>query len=119
MNNYFDNRSFVGKKLSDYLRDNGYTKFSFAELAKISRPTLDKFLSGQIESKVTFDKHFNKILNALNISGEQLLGFYSHTEQEINAVYSQNAPQNHKITQEAKEQFELLSDLITICEIYY
>ena len=116
---YFDNRNLVGKKLSDYLRKEGYTKFSFAKLTDISRPTLDRFLSGKIENKVSFDKHFNKILNTLNISGSQLLSLNSSVEQEIHAVYSQNAPQNYKPSKEVKEQFELLSDLITICEIYY
>lgn len=53
----FEQRSLVAMKLKDYIRDRGFTKVSFAKKADISRPTLDKLLNGNVESKSTFDKH--------------------------------------------------------------
>ena len=53
----FEQRSLVASKLKDCIRDNGYTKVSFAKKAEISRPTLDKLLNGNIDSKTTFDRH--------------------------------------------------------------
>ena len=46
----FEQRSLVASKLKDYIRDKGYTKVSFAAKADISRPTLDRLLSGSIDN---------------------------------------------------------------------
>jgi transcriptional regulator with XRE-family HTH domain len=118
-NRFFDNRDMVGKKLADYLRAEGYTKLSFSQLTDISRPTLDKFLSGNVNSESCFEKHFQKILHALNITGDELLEFHRNDKNHNSVVYSKNDPAEHQPSQKAESQLDLLSDLLTICEIYY
>ena len=65
----FEMRKLTGTKLKDYIRSNGFSKVSFCKKTEISRPTLDKILNGEIDSKSTFDKHLNKILTSLSIDG--------------------------------------------------
>lgn len=114
----FEQRSLVGAKLKDCLKERGYTKISFAKLTDISRPTLDKILSGEINNKSTFNKHLGKILSALNLSAEELL-FYEQTTASGNTVYFQNSPDDYQMSEKAKKQFSLLRDIVGLCEIYY
>lgn len=71
----FEQRILVGKKLKDCIRDSGFTKISFSKKADISRPTLDRLLSGTVDNKSTFDRHIQKILKVLNMTVDQLLSY--------------------------------------------
>ena len=55
----FEMRKLTGIKLKDYISGNGFSKVSFCKKTEISRPTLDKILNGEIDSKSSFDKHFS------------------------------------------------------------
>ena len=115
----FEQRSLVASKLKDCMRDKGYTKVSFAKKAEISRPTLDKLLNGNIDSKTTFDRHLQKILKMMNMSVDELLLFHSSSQMQTVAVFSQNAPAEHEMNIIAIKQYELLMDIIDLCTIYY
>ena len=115
----FEQRSLVASKLKDCLRDKGYTKVSFAKKAEISRPTLDKLLNGNINSKTTFDRHLQKILKTLNMSVDEFMLYSVQQSQSVEVVYSQNAPDDHKMSDTAKKQYDLLMDIIDLCAIYY
>lgn len=115
----FEQRSMVASKLKDCIRDMGYTKVSFAGKADISRPTLDKLLNCNIDSKSTFDRHLQKILKTLNMSVDDLMLYHSASLREVKAVYSQNAPVDHEMSDTAKKQYNLLLDIIDLCTIYY
>ena len=115
----FEQRGLVASKLKECIRDRGYTKVSFAGKANISRPTLDKLLSGGVDNKSSFDKHLQKILKMLNMNDEELLFYHSDTVQTVSAVYSQNAPLDHEMSDVAKRQYELLLDVVDLCAIYY
>ena len=116
----FEQRSLVGSKLKKCIRDLGYTKVSFASKADISRSTLDKLLNGEINNKSSFNRHLKKILKLLNITVEDLMLYYSApTKEGTQAVFSQDAPMNHKISDMAKKQYNLLLDIINLCSIYY
>ena len=69
----FEMRKLTGIKLKDYISGNGFTKVSFCKKAEISRPTLDKILNGEIDSKSSFDKHLNKIFTSLGIGPDTLI----------------------------------------------
>ncbi len=114
----FDNRHIMAKKLKEYIRAHGFTKVSFAKKAGISRPTLDKLLNGTIDNKSTFDRHMQKVLAALNLSPDELVLFEAKPE-EVDAVYSENAPSDYQMSTKAREQYELLMDILDLCEIYY
>ena len=110
----------MASKLKDCIRDMGYTKVSFAAKADISRPTLDKVLNGNIDSKSFFDRHLQKILKLLNITVEDLMLYHSAPSKLSAAtVYSENAPVDHEMNDTAKRQYSLLLDVIDLCAIYY
>lgn len=116
----FEQRSLVASKLKDCIRDRGYTKISFAKKTGISRPTLDKLLSGKIDNKSSFDRHLQKILKALNMSTEDLMFYHAAPIRNEKAiVFSENAPMDHEMSVKAKKEYELLLDVIDLCEIYY
>ena len=115
----FEQRKLVALKLKDCIRDKGFTKFSFAQKAGISRPTLDKLLSGSVENKSTFDRHLKKIMGLLNMTAEELILYHPASEKPVTAVYSENAPEDHEMSKLAKTQYELLLDVVDLCAIYY
>ena len=116
----FEQRSLVASKLKDCIRDLGYTKVSFASKADISRPTLNKLLNGGIDNKSSFDRHLQKILKLLNMTVEELMLYHSApVKVDAQAVFSQNAPMDHEMSDTAKKQYNLLLDVIDLCAIYY
>ena len=70
----FIDRSVVGARLEKLLAEREYTKSGFCKECGISRPTLDKILSGTIGSMTNYEKHMRKILNCLSITPEVLIG---------------------------------------------
>ena len=114
----FEQRQLVANKIKECIREKGYTKVSFARMANISRPTLDRLLNGSIDNKSTFDRHLQKILHILNLSVDELL-FYKKKQKSIAAVCSENSPTNYKMSEKAQKQYGLLMDIIDLCEIYY
>jgi transcriptional regulator with XRE-family HTH domain len=119
----FDQRSLVAAKLKDCMKERGYTKVSFAKMTDISRPTLDKLLNGTVDNKSTFDKHLNKILGALNISAEELLYHDNIYHDNMSKVESKDyiidSAGDYQMNDKAKKQYELLMDIVGLCEIYY
>ena len=116
----FEQRSLVASKLKDCIRDKGYTKVSFSTKLDISRPTLDKLLNGRIDNKRSFDRHLQKILKLLNMSVDDLMLYHSAPAKAVMAtVFSQNAPMEHEMSENAKKQYSLLLDVIDLCAIYY
>lgn len=115
----FEQRSLVASKLKECIRDKGYTKVSFAQRAEISRPTLDRLLNGSIDSKTTFDRHLQKILKMMNMSVDDLMLYSVQQSRPVMAVYSQNAPEDHEMSDTARKQYDLLLDIVDLCAIYY
>lgn len=118
----FEMRKLTGIKLKDYISGNGFSKVSFCKKAEISRPTLDKILNGEIDSKSSFDKHLNKIFTSLGIGPDTLMEFSTKT-QSVDAMYSQNALINYQMNDKAKMEYDLLYDLLqdilNLCSVYY
>lgn len=69
----FNDRVEVGSRLNTILNTRKITKKDLCERAHISRPTLDKILNGQIESRITFEKQIDKILKALDLTKEEFV----------------------------------------------
>lgn len=116
----FEQRALVSEKLKACICDKGYTKFSFAKKTDISRPTLDKLLSGTIDNKSTFDKHLQKILLVLGMTSDELLFYSGNVQPErVEAVYSLNAPTDYVMDEKAEKQYSLLMDVLDLCTIYY
>jgi len=117
----FEKRMIIGENLLNIIRDNGYTKSSFAKAIDITRPTLDRLLAGEIESLTKYRQYIEKIIGTQDMTEEQLLNYVP--KQSVNnepvLVHSFNAPDNHEIKGTAKEMFSILEDILNICEVYY
>lgn len=70
----FDSRVVIGCKLEQLIYSRSYTKKEVCEKVGISRPTLDKLLSGQVTNKTNFEKHMSKLLDFLSLSPSELVG---------------------------------------------
>ena len=114
----FENRELVAAKLKDYLRERGYTKILLSSWAGISRPTLDKLLSGKIENRKTFDRHMQKILGVLKITPDELI-FFEPRKKAVDAVFCDNSPSDYQMSGKAENEYGYLLDIIDLCEIYY
>jgi transcriptional regulator with XRE-family HTH domain len=117
----FENRKLIGENILNIIKDNGYTKSSFARLTKISRPTLDKLIKGEVDSLATFKTHVQKILESQNIDEEQLMNYIPryNTKKELVFALSDNAPDNHALNSNAQEMFGILDDIVHMYELYY
>lgn len=69
----FNKRELVGAKLEQLLEDKSYTKIKFCKESGLSRPTLDKLLSGNLTSKTNYEKHISKALKCLSLTPDMLL----------------------------------------------
>ena len=70
----FDKRFVVGSNLEQIMNGKEKTKASRCKEAGISRPTLDKLISGTITNKTNYEKHMGKILGCLSITPDIILG---------------------------------------------
>ena len=52
----FDQRSILGAKLEQLLKQKGYTKKQLCEESGVSRPTIDKLIAGTLTSKNNYEK---------------------------------------------------------------
>jgi transcriptional regulator with XRE-family HTH domain len=119
MDTLFNNRKFVGENLLEIMKCKGHTKVSFAKLTGISRPTLNNLFKGETDSKTTFNTHINKIIAAFNITLDEIINYNENKSVENQVVFSNNAPQQHTYDPKAKEMFNVLDDILHLCELYY
>lgn len=71
----FENRIEIADKLSKFLEDRDISIVSLSKGTGVSRPTLYKLLRGEINNKVSFDKHVQKTLRFLEITPEELINY--------------------------------------------
>ncbi len=69
----FEKRSVVGSRLEQVIQSRDITKTKLCENAHISRPTLDKLISGEVNNPANFEKHLSKVLAALMITPAKLM----------------------------------------------
>lgn len=115
----FDNRKTIGPKLLEIMKSKGHTKVSFSKLTGISRPTLNNLFKGETDSKTTFTTHITKIIETVNITLEEIINYNENKTAQNVAVFSDNAPTEHEYDPKAKEMFNVLDDILHLCELYY
>lgn len=119
IDNLFDNRKAVGSKLLEIMKSKGHTKVSFSKVTGISRPTLNNLFKGETDSKTTFTTHITKIIETVNITLEEIINYNENKIAQNVAVFSDNAPTEHEHYPKAKEMFNVLDDILHLCELYY
>lgn len=119
MEELFRERKFIGQNLLEIIKEKGYTKISFSQEVNISRPTLNHLFEGEINSKTTFEKHIKKISAVLGIETDDLMLKRNMNYVSRYVMYSRNEPEKYIPEVDEKEQFEVLEDLLRLCEFYY
>lgn len=118
----FDKRSAVGARLEQILVDKKCTKAELSKKTGVSRPTIDKVLSGTVTSKKNYETHMSKIMHYLQITPDILLGnslCSSNRVREIRSIIkisTERMANATGISQERLQQIEA-GDVATITEL--
>lgn len=119
IDNLFDNRRSIGPKLLEIMKSKGHTKVSFSKLTDIKRSKLNSLFSGEIASKATFTTNINKIIETVNVTLEEIVNCNENKVTQSAAAFSVDIPNQHSISPEAKEMFNVLDGILHLCELYY
>lgn len=103
--NIFENREYVGNKLLEFIRGEGYTKSSFAKMLNIKKETLNKILNGSISDKNSYLQTLNKILKGIEVELEVILEYK-------NNYVEKTIPKNLSLNE------EILEGILDLYEIY-
>ena len=95
----FDKRSVVGTRLFEIMNDKDYTKANLCKLSGVSRPTLDKLLAGTLTNKVNYEKHLQKVLDAIGITPDMLMGVVKRERNETNKLINLLGISNKQVSQ--------------------
>lgn len=115
----FGERKKVGANLYEIMKEQGYTKISFSKKINISRPTLNHLFEGEISSITTFEKYLDKIQDVLQIQEQELMIYRPVENLGLRAAFSRNEPEDYIPDKEEQEMFEILGDLMNLCDFYY
>jgi hypothetical protein len=119
INNLFDNRRSIGPKLLEIMKSKGHSKVSFSRITGINISTLNSLFSGEIASKATYITNINKIMKILNVTLEEIVNCSEKKITKSDAAFSDDAQNQHNISPEAKEMFDVLDGILHLCELYY
>lgn len=95
----FDKRSVVGTRLVEIMSEKKCTKASLCKASGVSRPTLDKVIAGTITNKVNYEKHIKKILEALEITPDMIMGIAKRKHNQTNTIMNILRISNKQISQ--------------------
>lgn len=119
IDNLFDNRRSIGPKLLEIMKSKGHSKVSFSRITGINISTLNSLFSGEIASKATYITNINKIMKIVNVTLEEIVNCSEKKITKSDAAFSDDAQNQHNISPEAKEMFDLLDGILHLCELYY
>lgn len=115
----FDNRRSIGPKLLEIMKSKGHTKVSFSRITGINRLILNSLFSGEIASKATYTTNINKIMETVNVTLEEIVNCSEKKITKSAAAFLDDAQNQHNISPEAKEMFDVLDEILHLCELYY
>lgn len=117
----FTQRGEIGRKILQFIKDEGYTKSSFAKMIDVSRPTLNQIIEGKTPSETTFNTQINKILNAIGMDLDDLINYENKNKNNdiMKVAYSNNSPNDHSMSKSAVDTLNILDNVLDLYEIYY
>lgn len=117
----FTQRGEIGRKILQFIKDEGYTKSSFAKMIDVSRPTLNQIIEGKTPSETTFNTQINKILNAIGMDLDDLINYENKNNNNdiMKVAYSNNSPNDHSMSKSAVDTLNILDNVLDLYEIYY
>lgn len=95
----YSEKEFVGKRMEEIITQKGLTKIQVCKEAGISRPTLDKFIEGNILNERNFYKYLKMLLDYFKISSEQeFKGYFIETKPQESKHFSSDIAYASEVT---------------------
>lgn len=113
INDLYEQKNLVASNLKNCIRDNGYTKISFANKLEIDKKELEDLLTGLTIDRELFEGLLIRILDFFNMSVEDLLTYCPKSEKK------QTYGRYNEMSDVAKKQYDLLMNVVDLCSIYY
>lgn len=82
----YDKKNIIGNKLEKFIAEKSYTKTKLCKDAGISRPTLDKLISGELDCKSNYEKHMSKVLQCLSVTPDMLLSVIPEDKKRLETI---------------------------------
>lgn len=111
-------RKITGKNLEYYIRNHGFSKASFCRKTGISRSELEWILNEGTGSLDVSDRQMRQIASALHIDPDALVGPLPAWKQ-ISAIGLSGVPEQFQANEQAKKEYDLLQDILNLCNVYY
>lgn len=111
-------RKITGENLEYYIRSRGFSKESFCRKTGISRVELDRILNEETGSLDASDQQMRQIASALHIDPDVLAGPLPVGKQR-SVMGLPGAPEQLQANEKTKKEYDLLQDILNLCNVYY
>lgn len=101
-----------------YIRNHGFSKASFCRKSGISQAELDRILSEETGSLDVSDRQMCQIASVLHIDPDVLAGPLPVGKQ-ISAIGLSGVPEQFQANEKTKKEYDLLQDILNLCNVYY
>lgn len=111
INELYLKRSVIGAKLEQIMEVRKINKIELSKMSNVSRPTIDKILSGMIKNETNYEKHITKIIKALDLTPNMILGNTFNKDCKVRVIKSAMNISNESIAEKTKINLERLREI--------
>ena len=112
----FENRKQIGTKIRYCILDKGYTLISFIKAKRLSKKMLNDILEGNFDNEIIFNICLYEVLEALEMSSDEVINY---VPKAISEHFISAYRVKCNLSEKAQKQYDLLSDVLDLAEIYY
>lgn len=112
----FKNRKTIGTKIRYCILDRGYTLVSFVKAKRLSKTMLSDILEGNFDNEIIFNICLYEVLEALEMSSDEVMNY---VPKAISEHFTSAYRVKYSLSEKAQKQYDLLSDVLDLAEIYY
>ena len=112
----FENRKTIGTKIRYCILDKGHNLVSFAKANRLSKTMLKDILNGDFDNEIIFNICLYEVLDALEISPDEVINYIPKA---IREHFTSAYKVKYNLSEKAQKQYDLLSDVLDLAEIYY
>lgn len=112
----FKNRKTIGTKIRYCILDKGYTLVSFVKVKRLSETMLKDVLNGNFENEIIYSICLYEVLEALEMSSNEVINY---VPKDIKEHFTSAYKVKYSLSEKAQKQYDLLSDVLDLVEIYY
>ena len=112
----FENRKQIGTKMRYCILDKGHTLISFRKAKRLSKKMLNDILEGDFDNEIIFNICLYEVLDALDMTAEEVINYIPKA---IREHFASAYKIKYDLSEKARKQYDLLSDVLDLAEIYY